>query len=182
MSSYRTDAMNAAKDFIAEHLKEDIIDNLAERGETPKMLYDYPGAEEYTYGYSDTEYGPREAVSLLEDLDDYEETDRGIIGEGDWRDQLSATAAFTYRNAVVSFINDLLEEINQIDLETINDEVVEALKEQNSEGLKTIEGEDKIWFEEDEADYISSAFEEEYNEYIREEIESQINGILKREA
>ncbi len=182
MSSYRTDAMNGAKDFIAEHLKEDIIDNLVRDYETPEMLYGYPGTEEYTYQYSDTEYRPREAVNLLEELDDYEETDRGIIGEGDWRDQLSATAAFTYRNAVVSFINDLLGEINQIDFETIDDEVVEVLKKQNAEGLKTIEGEDKVWFEEDEADYIRSAFEEEYNEYIREELESQINGILKREA
>lgn len=177
MSTYREDAQNTAKDFVAEHLKEDIIENLMRDFKTPDGLYNYPGKDEYTYQYSDTEYQPKEAVQLLEDLDDFEDS----LGEqGDWRDVLSSTAAYTYRNAVVHFINELLEEINGIDFDNIIEEIVEIIKKQEAEGLKTIEGEDKAWFEEDEADYIKSAFEDDYNIYMREEIESQINGILRR--
>lgn len=177
--NYEIKAKNDAKDFIKEHLIEQIIENFIRSSETPTVLYKYKYNDESTYKYSDEYYSPLEAVTLLDQLSDYEETDRGLFEDKDWRDMLSSIAAFTYKNAVMSFINDLLIEINEINIQFVSDEVIEEIVRQNHlpDGLVSDEREQ---FNEDQETYVVENFEDEYREYMTEELESQIDGILRR--
>jgi hypothetical protein len=179
MINYEIAAKNDAKDFIREHVREQIIENFIRVSETPIQLYKYNVDDDLTYQFSDEDYSPKEAVELLEQLSDYEETDRGLFEDKDWRDMLSGIAAFTYKNAVMSFIDDLLTEINGIDIQFANDEVIEEIVRQNHlpDGLDSDERE---WFNEDKEDYVTSQFSDDYESFMTEELESQINGILER--
>jgi len=178
--NYEVKAKNNAKDFIKEHVKEEIIENFIRVSETPTQLYKYKFNDELTYRFSDEDYSPLEAVTLLDQLSEYEETDRGLFEDKDWRDLLSGVAAFTYKNAVMSFIDDLLIEINGIDVRFINDEVIEEIVRQNHlpDGLDSDEREE---FNEDQETYVVENFRDDYESFMTEELESQINGILRRE-
>jgi hypothetical protein len=177
--NYEIKAKNDAKDFIKEHLIEQIMENFVRSSETPTVLYKYKYDDESTYRYSDEDYSPLEAVNLLDQLSDYEETDRGLFEDKDWRDMLSGIAAFTYKNAVMSFIDDLLIEINEIDIQYVNDEVIEEIVKQNHlpDGLDSDEREA---FDDNRDEFVIAEFSDDYESFMYEELESQINGILRR--
>jgi hypothetical protein len=113
-------------------------------------------------------------------LSDSEETDRGLFEDKDWRDMLSGIAAFTYKNAVLSFIDDLLTETNGMDITYISDDVIEEIVRQNHlpDGLDSDERET---FDNDRDEFVIAEFSDDYESFMAEKLESQINGILREE-
>lgn len=114
MSNWRDEARDDAADMVREFM-DDIVERLCENNEADTYYSDYSDSYHHET-HVDKSYNASEAVELLEDLDEYEETDRGLWdGLNGWRDQLSCVAAYTYGNAVASFFTDLVGEINQDD-------------------------------------------------------------------
>lgn len=104
----RTDAMDSVEYFVDE-----IVEHLVENGqERIWPLNDLEGFDEYHHStHVDHEYNLSEAASILDQLDRYEETDSGLWQGLEPRRAISAQAAYTYGNAVLSMIDDILEAI-----------------------------------------------------------------------
>ena len=117
MGEYRDEAVEDAKAIAREFLAEIIGNVMAEEGETREIeVTDY--SEDHIQTLTDSSYKLQEAVKLLLELGNYEETDSGLwAGQDDPREALKIMAAMTYGNAVTSIFNDLMESINNdIDL------------------------------------------------------------------
>lgn len=125
-----------AKDFLSENYFDEIVEQLLNEGEVSDDIYnDYPNGDGLFHEeIIDKEYSPKEAISILEEYDDYEETDSGLWeGVNDWRRILSTIAAFTYGNAVHAELRDLFEEINALDVDEIRDRVSEEIEAEHAE-------------------------------------------------
>lgn len=112
LNDARTDAADTANEFI-----DTIVDEYVDHGEvSDDLLNDYPGGDSYHHEtHVDKSYDLSEAAELLEELDDYEETDEGLWQGQKPREAISTQAAFTYGNAVMSLFRDLVKEINDDD-------------------------------------------------------------------
>lgn len=108
--NYRNEASDDAADF-AENFLDQIIEQIVENGKaSDDFRNDYSDGDSYFYeSYVDRGYSLKEAAELLDEL---EETDSGLWEGQSPRDAISTQAAFTYGNAVASFIHYLIEEIN----------------------------------------------------------------------
>ena len=120
---YLQDALDDAKDFF-QNFETEVIDQLIEKGEVSGDYFgDYEGGDSYFHeNYVDKWYSRREAVDLLEELSQFEETDSGIWEGLDLDRQLSAMAAYTYGNAVSCFIREFAEKLSNIDLDDLIEE------------------------------------------------------------
>lgn len=118
-----------AKMLVTDYFMNEIIEQLMENGEA---------SDDYNNDYSngdgifhdeivDRDYSTEEAIELLNDLREYEETDSGLWEGESWDRALATIAAFTYGNAVYDEWTKLIEEINGIDLE--ENETEEQLEE-----------------------------------------------------
>ena len=109
MSDYRKDARELAVEFAREY-KAAILDRFQSYGETTDP-------DEYSDSWlmesaEEPASSPADCVELLDELDEYEETDEGLwIGAKSWRDILRAIAYYTYQNAAGAFARDLLAEL-----------------------------------------------------------------------
>jgi hypothetical protein len=115
-TEYRAEAQNDAR-ATAENFFDEIVEQLLDKGEASDDLNnDYPNGDAYHHErHVDRSYSLQEAAALLDELDQYEETDSGRReGQGP-REAISTQAAFTYGAAVWSMWSDLITEINGSD-------------------------------------------------------------------
>jgi hypothetical protein len=112
--NYRGEARSDAKD-TAENFLDEILEQLMDGGKASDDLFnDYPNGDGYHHeSHTDRDYNLQDAAQLLDDLSDYEETDYGLWQGLEPRRAIAAQAAYTYRNAVLSFFSDLIKEINE---------------------------------------------------------------------
>lgn len=114
MDDYRKEVLSDARDTALNFL-DNIARAILDDGKaSDDLLNDYPNGDSYHHEtHTDKYYNPSEAVEVMECLDEYEETDSGLWdGLNDWRQELSARAAYTYANAVYIFWQKLIEDIN----------------------------------------------------------------------
>lgn len=105
------DALDAVDNFIDE-----IVEMLGDKGEaSDDLMNDYPGGDEYHHSnHTDKSYTLLESAQILDQLDDYTETDSGLWeGVSEPRRMLEIQAAYTYGRAVMSQWRDLIEDLNE---------------------------------------------------------------------
>lgn len=109
-TDYRKKADSDAADAV-ENFMDEIVEALMDSGEAPRDITEY--SESYHHEtHVDRSYSLIEAAHLLDDLNDYEETDEGLWEGQAPRDAVVAQAAWTYGNAVYSIFTKYLEDIN----------------------------------------------------------------------
>jgi hypothetical protein len=115
-TNYRQEAISDAKDMASEFL-DTIVEALMDDGQASDDAFnDYPNGDAYHHeSHVDKAYNLQEAAQLLDDLDEFEETDDGLWDGLAPRDAIGAQAAYTYGNAVLSYFADLIREINDDD-------------------------------------------------------------------
>jgi len=118
-----------AKMLVTDYFMNEIIEQLMENGEaSDDYNNDYRNGDGIFHeAIVDRDYSSNEAIELLNDLREYEETDSGLWEGESWDRALATIAAFTYGNAVYDEWTKLIEEINGIDLE--ENETEEQLEE-----------------------------------------------------
>lgn len=157
--SYLDQARSDASD-TASNFEDEIIESFMESGKaSDDLLNDY--SDNYHHeNHIDKDYDLLEAAELLEELDEYEQTDSGLWEGLKPKDAIICQAAYTYGNAVIALFRDLIEAINNdCNLEnlyeqhenmgdTVQDEYdtaetthneAEDLKEQESENYERVE-------------------------------------------
>jgi hypothetical protein len=136
MSDYEREARNDAVSFFDEY-KDVMVDALVNGGKVSDDLYnDYSNGDGFIHEtYTDKWYDLRDAVDVLEDLDRYEETDSGLWDGQGMKEALGTCAAYTYCNAVVSFIQEAIG--------TINDNCESIVDEYNDDDCEWEEGKDE---------------------------------------
>lgn len=112
LDAARSDAQDTANNFIDEIL-ESFMDN---DGVASDDLLGADYSDSYHHeNHVDKSYNLSEAAELLEELDDYEETDEGLWQGLKPREAIGCQAAYTYGNAVYRLFTDLIKEINEDD-------------------------------------------------------------------
>lgn len=111
--NYLADARSDAAEMAASFADE-IVEQITDDGEASTDLYnDYHNADAYHHeNHVDRSYDLIEAAALLDQLDDYEETDHGLWDGLEPRRAIGAQAAYTYGNAVYALWREIIEEIN----------------------------------------------------------------------
>lgn len=135
-------AENDARMLVTDYFMDEIVNQLIENGQA---------SDDYNNNYKngdsifhetivDQSYSVNEAIELLGDLSEFEEEDSGLWEGQDWEQILSIKAAYTYGNAVYDIWSKLIEEINEIDMETIQLETEddELLKQKLIKEIKEI--------------------------------------------
>ena len=138
MSNYRQDAIIDAR-ATADNFEDEILESFMENGgKADDDLYNHYRGDSYHHeNHVDKAYNLQEAAELLDELNDYEETDSGLWQGLDPRAAISAQAAYTYGNAVMRFWFKLIEEINDntelaelyIEHEAVEDALDDELEE-----------------------------------------------------
>lgn len=142
--SYRDDALSDAKDTI-ENFKDEIVEQLLEKGEASDDLYnDYPNGDSYHHeSHLDRSYRLTEAAEVLDELHEFEETDSGLWEGLEPRAAIEVQAAYTYAACVYSIFRELVKDINGDEGVHLCCEMVdelEALEEDDPERIKEILG------------------------------------------
>jgi hypothetical protein len=103
------DAQEAFENFVDE------MADMAAGGEvSDDMLNDYRNGDEYHHqSHTDRSYDLSEAAQVLDQLDDYEETDSGLWEGLAPREAIGAQAAYTYGNAVYDKWREKVKELNE---------------------------------------------------------------------
>jgi hypothetical protein len=110
--SYEEKAKDKAREFIGE-LTEEIIENLVAKGSTPEHYANYRGGDTFYCESVTLDVVPTEAVAVMEELYQHEETDSGLWEGLGILEALNACAVATFKNAVVRATNGFLTEINE---------------------------------------------------------------------
>jgi len=140
--NYLADAKNDAKETVNNFLNE-ILKQLLNKEEVSDDLYsDYDGGDAWHHErHVDKWYSLYDAVAVLDQLDEFEETDSGLWEGQDIKEALSTCAAFTYGNAVYSEWTNLIERINDEADDIISEfddkvaELEEAIDAANTEAI-----------------------------------------------
>jgi hypothetical protein len=129
---YYDEVVTDAKDMV-RYFSDEIVEQIMDSDEaSTDLLNDYPHADEYHHQtHVDKDYLLAEAVELLEQLDQYEETDSGLWEGLPPKKVISAMAAYTYGNAVYWKWNELIKEINEQ-----ASEVIEQFEGADPEGVE----------------------------------------------
>jgi ABC-type Zn2+ transport system substrate-binding protein/surface adhesin len=134
-TDYRSEAISDAAD-TAENFLDEIVEQLMDEGKASDDLQNDYDDSYHHENHVDKDYDLQEAAQLLDDLSDYEETDYGLWMGLEPRRAIAAQAAYTYGNAVLSFFDQLIKEINEdgdladlmAKLAPIEDEVADELR------------------------------------------------------
>jgi hypothetical protein len=110
---YSANADSDAKD-MARNFLDEIVEQLHDDNEaSDDYNNDYPGGDSYHHEtHQDKAYDLDDAVKVLRQLSQYEETDDGLWEGLGAEEQISARAAYTYGNAVGSIWSDIIKKIN----------------------------------------------------------------------
>jgi hypothetical protein len=97
---------------------------------------DYEDGDRYHHeSHVDLDYALRDAVSVIEELDEFEETDSGLWEGQDMKQALATCAAYTYGSAVAYYWSKLIAKINDDDqLEQLKEEDPDPSAEKKREG------------------------------------------------
>ena len=107
-------AQEDARDWIKEELMDTIIEKILAGEIIDDDLLRGDGQDEYHHEtHVDKWYGLQEAAEVIEELDEYEETDTGLWEGKDFRDAANACAAYTYGNAVYAMAKEILDQIGE---------------------------------------------------------------------
>ncbi len=110
---YRRNAESDAWETCHEFL-DDMIEQAIDNGAISNdLLNDYGNGDSYHHeSHVDKDYDLQEAAELLDQLDDYEETDTGLWEGQEPRRAIATQAAFTYGSAVYSAWLDCVDNMN----------------------------------------------------------------------
>lgn len=113
VENYVENAASDARDTVS-NFEDEILEQLMDKGEASDDLNnDYPNGDGYHHEcHVDKWYDLTDAAAILDQLDDFEETDSGLWEGQDVRRAVATCAAFTYGNAVASQWCDLIKGIN----------------------------------------------------------------------
>ncbi|MHA1952469.1 MAG: hypothetical protein ACW96U_00795 [Candidatus Heimdallarchaeaceae archaeon] len=117
--NYHEEAEDYAKEFIKEHV-DIIIDDAISNGEISTDPYHYSDSWIHE-SVTDNWFDLQESAEILDQLDEWEETDCGLWDGRSPKDAISAQAAYTYGNAVYSMVVNKLEKLDTF-IDTINGE------------------------------------------------------------
>ncbi len=173
--SWNEKADEDAKEFIHVYLVDEIIEQLIEDGEFGEdIMNDFANRDSsFHETIVDRYYNDKEAIDLISDLYEYEETDSSIWEGLDWSEVLSSKAAWTYGNAVYDKATEILNEIrekiemDELDLEVTN----EILKETKWETNGYDDTNDLI-------DMIKTQFKSLFNDAIHKKLVNMIEEEL----
>lgn len=118
-TNYLRKAADDAKETV-DNFADEILEQLLDKGETSDdLLNDYLDGDSWHHeSHVDKWYSMIDAAELIDQLDEFEETDSGLWEGQQPKEAISTCAAFTYGNAVMSEWTDLIKEIND-EAETI---------------------------------------------------------------
>ena len=121
-TTYLREAADDAGETV-RNFADEILEALLAIGEaSDDLLNDYPNGDAYHHErHVDKEYGFAEAAGLLVELEDFEETDRGLWAGKEMKTAVATCAAYTYANAVYSEWRKKIEQINEEGSEIIGD-------------------------------------------------------------
>lgn len=175
--SWTEKANEDAKDFIKYYLEDEIIEQLIEDGEFGEDIRnDFSnGDSSFHEIIVDRSYDDKEAIDLISDLYEYEETDSGLWESLSWDQVLSAKAAWTYGNAVyekaTDIINDIREKIEMDYLDVRAAETIVSIKEDNIYKFDDMDDDEII-------KYAKENYENEFNEMLKKKITKLIEEEL----
>ena len=114
------EVINDAKMLIEDYLIDEIIEAIIEEFDLDEIEFSDTLHEVITDQY----YSRDEAIRVLDELYEYEETDAGLWEGQGWETILSTEAAYTYSNAVYDHVRNMIEEMEDIDINEIEDDMV----------------------------------------------------------
>jgi len=161
-----------AKNFLHDNFLTEIVEALISDGEASDDINnDYPNGDGLFHEeITSKEYSPEEAIAVLEYYSEFEETDSGLWdGVKNWRQMLSAMAAYTYSNAVMSKICDLFNEINSIDVDDVRAEILRLLEIQHEREQTKLADEDE--------NYEAEEFNADAQD-IRDDLTARLEGAV----
>ena len=108
------DAKGNARDAVLHFLDVVVRDLLDGARVSDDMLNDYPDGDSYHHEtHVDRWHNFSDAADLLNDLDEWEETDSGLWDGQDMKQALATCAAYTYGNCVYDMWQYIIEAINE---------------------------------------------------------------------
>jgi len=118
VSTETTNYLREASDDAGETVRnftDEILEMLLDKGEaSDDLLNDYPNGDAWHHeSHVDKWYSLHDAAAVLDQLDEFEETDSGLWEGQSFKEAIGTCAAFTYGNAVISDWHDLIETINE---------------------------------------------------------------------
>lgn len=118
MSTETTNYLREASDDAGETVRnftDEILEMLLDKGEaSDDLLNDYPNGDAWHHeSHVDKWYSLHDAAAVLDQLDEFEETDSGLWEGQGMKEALSTCAAFTYGNAVYNEWREKIQQINQ---------------------------------------------------------------------
>ena len=113
-----TNYLREASDDACETIRnfaDEILEQLLDCGKaSDDLLNDYPNGDRWHHEcHVDKWYNLTEAAELIDQLSDYEETDRGLWEGQQPKEAIGTCAAFTYGNAVYNEWREHIEQINE---------------------------------------------------------------------
>jgi hypothetical protein len=174
--SWTSKAIEDAQDLIREYFIDEIVQALVDGSEVSSDMYnDYDNGDGIFHEtINDRYYHRTDAMELLDELYEHEETDSGVWERLDWEGVIQAKAAYTYGNAVMSEWNDIIENINSnIDRDDVASEVADKiLEDPEKQPVNYNEMEDS-----DLVEYVVERYEEEYNS----KLEAALRALVLKE-
>lgn len=139
MTNYLADAKSDARATVSQ-FGDQILEQLMDKGEaSDDLLNDYGTGDSWHHeSHVDRWYDLTDAVELIDQLSEHEETDSGAWGSQQPKEAIGTCAAFTYGNAVYSEWNDLIAEINS-DAEVIIDDYDDQISDAEGDAEEALE-------------------------------------------
>ena len=102
-TNYLREAADDAADTV-RNFADEILEQLLDDGKaSDDLLNDYPDGDAWHHeSHVDKWYSMIDAAILIDQLDEFEETDSGLWQGQSFKDAISTCAAFTYGNAVMT--------------------------------------------------------------------------------
>jgi hypothetical protein len=176
--SWNEKADEDAKEFIHDYLLDEIIEQLMEDGEFDEDIINSAFHETII----DLSYDNKEAIDLISDLYEYEETDSGLWEGLDWDQVLSSKAARTYGNAVYEKATEILNTIREkIDMNELDEEIAENISEAAMTPENFTVNEINEFYEMtsgEKVDWIKENYENTFDEILKEKLTTLIEEEL----
>ncbi len=101
-------------DNFFDEILEQAVTNSASNAVSNDLFNDYAGGDSYHSENNQPQLGLLEAAEVLDQLDDYEESDWGLWeGVHDPRAAVEIQGSYTYANAVMHHWGEIIKEINE---------------------------------------------------------------------
>lgn len=166
------EAIDDAKMLVSDYLMEQIIEAIIEELDLDEIEFSDTLHEVITDQY----YSRDEAIRVLDELYEYEETDAGLWEGQGWETILSTKAAYTYSNAVYDHVRNMIEEMEDIDINEIEYDIavqwmLDSTDKTISEVTHEMDGDDVIEHVKDH--------ESEFDDMVKQEITKQMKKVIE---